>query len=283
MIRAALFLDCHNTHGEEILWGSDSRRLRGTDIHGKRLWSLDPASGEALSFPAPARICCFAPRADGGYLVAFAEGFALYALASGARRDLGAFEPDLPGTRLNDGRTDRSGRFVVGGMDEADGRPVSSVYLVDADLSVRKFFVGIACANAACFSPDGRTMYFADSPRRASEAIPYDSAAGTIGERQVICTFDGPGVPDGACVDAEGCAWVAIWGRIPGRAKVAGGPPPRQRRGSREEAHLLRLWGPGPRRPLRHDLAAWLERGGPAARADLGRIVRRPTWNTWVD
>jgi L-arabinonolactonase len=211
MLVAELTLDCRNTHGEGVLWDARSRRVWWTDIHGKKLWSFDPESGASTYYDMPARVCCFAPRAGGGLLVAFAEGFAFYELGSGARQDLVAFEPDLPGTRLNDGRTDRAGRFVAGGMDEANGQPVSSVWRVDADRSATRLFGGVACANATCFSPDGRTMYFADSPQRTLEAIAYDPATGAVGARRVLGKVEGPGVPDGACTDSEGYVWVAIW------------------------------------------------------------------------
>jgi len=152
MPTAELLLDCRNTHGEGVLWDGRSQRLWWTDIHGKKLWSLDPETGAAATHEMPARVCSFAPRARGGFLLAFAEGFALYDLDTGARRDLAPFEPDLPGTRLNDGRTDRVGRFVAGGMDEAGGGPVSSVCRVDKDLRATPLFTGVACANAICFS-----------------------------------------------------------------------------------------------------------------------------------
>jgi L-arabinonolactonase len=208
---AELLLDCRNTHGEGILWDDRSRRVRWTDIHGKKLWSFDPEKRESDSRDMPVRVCCFAPRARGGLLVGFAEGFALYDLDSGARRDLARFEPELPDTRLNDGRTDRSGRFVAGGFDEVKGRPVTSVWRVDADLSTTHLFGGVTCANGTCFSPDGRTMYFTDSPTRKLEAIAYDPATGSVGARRMLGEVEGPGVPDGACTDVEGFVWVAIW------------------------------------------------------------------------
>lgn len=211
MRAADLLLDCRNTHGEGVLWDERSRCVWWTDIHGKNIWSFDPVARSPACFAVPARVCCFAPRARGGLVVAFAEGFALYDPESGERRDLARFEPDLPGTRLNDGRTDRAGRFVAGGMDEANGQPVSSVWRVDADLSATRLFGGVTCANGTCFSPDGRIMYFADSPRRTLDAIEYDPATGAVGARRVLGSFDGPGVPDGACTDADGFIWIAIW------------------------------------------------------------------------
>ena len=211
MPAAELVLDCRNTHGEGVLWDPRSHHVRWTDIHGKKLWALDPATGAATSFDMPERACCFAPRERGGFLVGFAERFALHDLESGARQDLARHEPAPAGTRLNDGRTDRAGRYVAGGIDEVNLQPVSAVWQVDVDLSIRLLFGGVACANAICFSPDGRTMYFADSPRRTLEAFAYDPDTGAIGERRTVATIEGPGVPDGACTDAEGCIWVAIW------------------------------------------------------------------------
>jgi L-arabinonolactonase len=212
MATAELLVDCRNALGEGVLWDPRSRRVWWTDILGRKVWSLDPSTGAAASLDVPSRVCCFAPRARGGWLMAFAEGFALYDLASGDRRDLAAFEPELPSTRLNDGRTDRAGRFVAGGCDEGGEQPISSVWRVDADGSATLLFGGVVCANTTCFSPDGRTMYFADSPRRVIEAIGYDPATGRLGSRRVLGAVEGPGVPDGACVDADGCLWVAIWG-----------------------------------------------------------------------
>lgn len=218
-MQARLLVDCANQHGEGVLWSAEHGLVMWTDIHGERVWSLDPATGATRSYAVPGRVCCFAPRAGRaptGILAGFAEGIAFLDLDTGRREDLAAFEPDLPQTRLNDGRTDRQGRFVLGGMDERDGRPVSSVARVDADGVVTTLFDGVACANSTCFSPDGSTLYFADSPTRRIEAFAYDQAAGTPGQRRTLVERAGQGVPDGSCVDAEGFIWNAVWdgGRV---------------------------------------------------------------------
>src|SRR5205814_1669003 len=61
------------------------------------------------------------------------------------------------------------------------------------------------------WSPDGRTMYFADSPRHKIWAFDYDGERGEISGERVFATPH-PGFPDGSCVDAEGCLWNAEWG-----------------------------------------------------------------------
>ena len=145
-------------------------------------------------------------------MAAFADGFAFFDPKTGRRDNIAAFEPDLPQTRLNDGRTDREGNFIAGGMDEKDLAPVSSVWRLSADLNLTRLFGSVRCANSTCFSPDGRTMYFADSPECEIVAFDYSPGIGISGEKRTIAKLPkGRGVPDGSCVDAGGFIWNAVW------------------------------------------------------------------------
>jgi L-arabinonolactonase len=210
--KAEPVLDCGNLHGEGILWNAADGRVWWTDIHGKQLWWFDPASRASQSIPMPDRVCCFAPRAQGGFIVAFAKEVAFLELPSGKVTRLHGFEPDKPETRLNDGRTDRQGRFIAGGMNEGPGPARSSVLRVDPDGSVTTIITDVACANSTCFSPDGQRMYFADTPLRQVWVYDYDAASGTPRNRRVLADFAGePGIPDGSCVDADGGVWNAEW------------------------------------------------------------------------
>jgi sugar lactone lactonase YvrE len=72
---------------------------------------------------------------------------------------------------------------------------------------------GIGVANGLAFSPDGSTMYFADSHRETVWAYDYDQASGdAVNERVFLDFSDMPGRPDGACVDQDGCYWIACVG-----------------------------------------------------------------------
>jgi L-arabinonolactonase len=209
---AECVVDCRNQHGEGIFWDPTDRRVWWTDIEGRALWSYDPASGESLSIPMQDRVCCFAPRSKGGLIVAFADRVVFLNPDTGTEELIHTFEPDNPETRLNDGRTDRAGRFVLGGMNEVSGTANSSVISIDADLSVRTLIEDVSCANSTCFSPDGRTMYFADTPDREIVAFDYESLTGDVSNRRLYASFaDEPGLPDGSCVDAEGGVWNAEW------------------------------------------------------------------------
>jgi sugar lactone lactonase YvrE len=212
MSEVHLVVDCQNILGEGLTWDPAARHLYWVDIEASEIWSLDPATGRTSTHKAHERVACLAPRPSGGFIVAFASGFALYDPTTGERKDLAAFEPENPNTRLNDGRTDRQGRLVAGGFDEREGKFVSSVVRIDQDHRVTTLLTGVACANGICFSADGRTMYFADSPARTMWAYDYDGQTGAVTNRRVLNRFDDqPGLPDGSCIDAEGFIWNAQW------------------------------------------------------------------------
>jgi L-arabinonolactonase len=118
------------------------------------------------------------------------------------------------GGRLNDGRCDRQGRLVCGGYNDMllPGLKQSSCYQVTPEgLRVRKLLdTSIACANSTCFSPDGTTMYFCDTPERIIWAYDYDTTTGDATNRRDFIDFGArglDGVPDGSTVDAQGGVW----------------------------------------------------------------------------
>jgi L-arabinonolactonase len=101
-----------------------------------------------------------AARKAGGLIIAYADRVVFMISRRAQETLVTQFEPDNAQTRLNDGRTDRQGRLIVGGMNEGSGDANSSVLSIDTDLSVRTILDGVSCANSTCFSPDGATMYF---------------------------------------------------------------------------------------------------------------------------
>ncbi len=211
-MRAELILGCQNHHGEGIFWNPIDQRVWWTDIHGQHLHWYEPESGKHGSVSMPDRVCCFAPRKNGGLIVAFADRVSFFDFEKGETGKLCDFEPDNQDTRLNDGRTDRSGRLIAGGMNEATGAKNSSVISIDEHGNVQTIIENVSCANSTCFSPDGSTMYFADTPEKTIRAYSYDTKTGAIGDMYIHCNMSSePGLPDGSCVDAEGGVWNAEW------------------------------------------------------------------------
>ena len=136
-MRAELIVDCKNEHGEGIFWNPSDGRIWWTDIQGLALWSFDPVTTQSASIPMEDRVCCFAPRAAGGLIVAYSDRVVLFDPETKKETLVTLFEPENFETRLNDGRTDRQGRLVVGGMNEVSGTPDSSVISIDGNLKVQ--------------------------------------------------------------------------------------------------------------------------------------------------
>ena len=213
MNEAKCIVDCQNILGESPAWSVNEQKLYWLDIEKSELWRYDPETKETKVWKTPERAASFAFREKGGLLVAFVSCLAFWDPETGKTTKLKVMEPDLATTRMNDGRCDRQGRFIIGGMDQAGKyEKISNVYRVDRDLSIHKIISGVACANSICFSPDGRVMYFADTPTGEIWAYDYNTNTGDISNKRVFANFsDQPGIPDGSIVDSEGYLWNAQW------------------------------------------------------------------------
>lgn len=53
-------------------------------------------------------------------------------------------------------------------------------------------------------------MYFTDSPTKNVFKYEFDSATGSISNREVFFHVEGEGVPDGFAQDVNGCLWIAV-------------------------------------------------------------------------
>ncbi|MFG1955309.1 SMP-30/gluconolactonase/LRE family protein [Micromonospora sp. NPDC048830] len=189
----------------ELLW---------VDIRVGRLWRgrLTGDRVEVLAgHDVGAATGAVAPSAaaGAGWVVAAGRGFR-HVSADGSVRPLGG-DVAAPGTQMNDGGCDPSGRFLAGSQVIGGGEPWSGgLYRLEPDGSVATVLTGVGCANGLGFDPAGETMYHVDSRRRRLTRYRYDLATGAAGDPRVLVEFD-DATPDGLCVDAEGCLWVAMW------------------------------------------------------------------------
>ena len=115
--------------------------------------------------------------------------------------------------RFNDGKVDPQGRFWAGTL-ALDSRPRQShLFRFDAQGRATIILEGVSISNGLAWSPDGRTLYYVDSPTRQVQAFAFDGESGTLGAGRVAFALgDDEGWPDGCCMDAEGCLWLGHWG-----------------------------------------------------------------------
>jgi sugar lactone lactonase YvrE len=198
--------------GEGPLWDPEDRALYWVDIKGQAVHRFDPATGRDTLWPVPEPVGSLARRAAGGLVVALRSGFHFLDLDTGAVEPVARPELDRTENRLNDGKPDRRGRFWAGSMHDRGQAPVGALYRLDPDGACHRMVDGIVISNALCWSPDGRTMYHADTVRRVVWAWDSEPDRGEIANRRVFVTLSGDdGYPDGATVDAEGFVWLAHW------------------------------------------------------------------------
>ena len=205
-----------NDLGEGPQWNERDGRLWWLDIHGHRLHRLDPASGEVVSIETPERIGSFAflPEFGSRILAAFETGLAYFDIETKSIDWIVRPETSGGGRRFNDGRTDRQGRFWVATMVENQdraGADSASLYRLDPGGTLSTHLGGIAIGNSLCVSLDGRTLYFADTPKKIIFAFDLDPETGSLSKQRIFAEAE-RGYPDGAVVDEEGCLWSARWG-----------------------------------------------------------------------
>ncbi len=217
-MHAELLIDVRCELGEGAVWDAARGRLWWTDIDGRAVWRYDPIARTSERFAPPDRVGFLAIASDGRLLLGAAK-----ALYMAAPRDGGELsstritdvEPDLPRTRCNDGRPDRGGNVVFGTMDDQKPRtPIGSFYQFSTAHGLRPLALPhCAVANSICFSPDGRTMYFTDTPTGIIRCGDYDADAAAITNvRDFAALAPEQGHPDGSTIDADGCLWNAAWG-----------------------------------------------------------------------
>jgi sugar lactone lactonase YvrE len=197
--------------GEGPCWDAESQSLYWVDIPASRVHRLS-AGGVHSSWDVGLSPGAVVPRASGGLAVAAGNGFLSLDPLTGTVKELAA-APGLPGTRMNDGKCDRAGRFYAGTMAEDESAGKGSFYRLDTDLDVSEIYTGIGISNGLGWSPDDRLMYYIDSLTYRIDVLDYELTTGQMGERQPFVALGSDDfMPDGMAVDAEGGLWVAVWG-----------------------------------------------------------------------
>ena len=193
--------------GEGPTWDAAAGRLLWIDILGSRLHTYDPATGRRTVRRTEQHIGAVKPRAGGGLVLNLRDGIGLLDPDGGFRW---LHHEPVPGRRANDAAVAPDGALWAGTMryDEAPGGGTLS--RVTGDGSVDVVLDDVAVSNGTGWSPDGRLMYYIDSPTRRVDV--FDHADGRITGRRTLAEIEeGAGFPDGLTVDAEGCVWVALW------------------------------------------------------------------------
>ena len=209
---ADLLFKAQNDLGEGPLWHPKEKCLYWLDIVSGDIYQSNQDISAFKKSHFNTMIGSFGFLEKGGLILATNEGFAYW---MPDRSEVDTIWNPLPrreNVRMNDGKVDLMGRFWAGSMDPE--RQEGELYRLDPDRSQHTLLHHIGISNGIGWSPDQETMYFTDSMQYTIFAFDFDLDSGAITNQRTFIELPKDGreiVPDGLCVDAEGCIWSAHW------------------------------------------------------------------------
>lgn len=227
--------------GESPFWHPGERSLYWLDIPGRALLRTRGEIGTAPvveRWAMPADPGCMAPARRGGLVIALRDGIYRAREWGGALQRMATADYDQVTTRFNDGKCDALGRFWAGSLFEPKNQRIAALYCLDARsraqgrAPVMTRMAGDAVtANGLAFSPDRRTLYWADTAAHVIRAWDWEAESNALSRPRVFQQFDAKpggwtadlpqdllatrplyeGRPDGATVDSAGNYWIAMF------------------------------------------------------------------------
>lgn len=216
-MNAELLINTKSVIAEGPLWEEGTGSLYFIDLLGNRIYRY--SDGKLLTMQLDQNIGCICLRERGGLLAGMQHGFYFIDEKRKTVEAIADPESDKPENRFNDGKADPRGRLWAGTMSKSldtgygDTSPQGKLYCLNADLTYQTKLEPVTLSNGLDWSPDEKTMYYIDTPRREVQAFDYEAESGDITNGRVaIHVPEGMGNPDGMCVDREGHLYVALWG-----------------------------------------------------------------------
>ena len=198
--------------GEGPVWDAKCGRLVWTDIGASVVYEHRPGTPTKRVLSQGLPVSGIALNRDGRLIFAGATGLHLWSGPGDYRTVVREHEGET--LVFNDIVADAAGRTYAGTIywDDSGMQRPGKLYLVDGRGSVRPVEEGIELSNGLAFSPDDRTLYYADSAPRVIYAYDVDPRGGALTRKRVFARVGGDeGIPDGLTVDSAGFVWCAQW------------------------------------------------------------------------
>lgn len=199
------------TIGEGPGWDAAADCLVWVDILGCRVYRTAADGTRRATHPLDRHVGAALPADDGTLLAVRRDGF-VRLHADGTVEPILDVLADRPDVRFNDAKVDPHGRAFAGTMTYDESlRGGGELYRLDPGPRVTTVHGPTSVSNGLGWSPDGRRMYFNDTPTGRVTVFDYDADSGTPHDPRPFVEI-GEGSPDGLCVDDDGGVWVGLWG-----------------------------------------------------------------------
>ena len=217
-----------NQLGESPFWHQAEQTLYWVDIPQRQILRANVYMGSVEHWDMPSEPGCIAPAASGGLVIALREGVFRARQWGGGLEHVATLDYDPAHMRANDGKCDALGRLWIGTLDETKQARNAALYMIDARapgkaLVVRKTdpaTLAVTTGNGLAWSPDGATLYWADTASHAVWAWDFDAVSASLSRPRLFHQFTPKseanpeayaGRPDGAAVDVQGNYCVAMY------------------------------------------------------------------------
>ncbi len=216
-LQADVALRCTTRLGEGPVWDPDNHALDWIDLARGEVHRYNVASGNDAVLYAGDPIGSIAPRRGGGHLVAGGRTVSFLPPGGSELEPLCAVPDDVAGV-FNDGKCDPAGRFWAGTSTGNQGPTEGALLRLDTDLSLHVVLRGVVISNGLDWDVERSRMYYVDSFAYGVDVLTLSDAGEVVSRRRLVDVANdtsspfGFTVPDGLCLDAEGCVWVAIHG-----------------------------------------------------------------------
>lgn len=206
-----LAFESHDVLGEGSIWNDATQELYWIDIEGGVLHIFHPPKNYHQSFSLGQRVGTVVPSDNGKIILALQDGLYEFDPPTQQKKLITSADHDPAFLRFNDGKCDPAGRLWVGTMHLDILPKVASLYKFEKGVLI-KVLNEITISNGICWSGDGKTMYYIDTPTSSVQAFDFDVAKGFLSNgRVVVETKEEFDPPDGMTIDAEGMLWIGHW------------------------------------------------------------------------
>jgi sugar lactone lactonase YvrE len=188
-------------------------RLWFSDMHDHAVKSYEPKSGTLETIVAvPGAPSGLGWDADGRLLIVSMDDRRLLRMADGRTSEVA----DLSGYTaqpINDMVVSEQGTAYIGsfGFDLHAGETPRTTVLLAVDIETGAHRVAadeLRFPNGMVITPDGSTLIVGESFGGCLTAFTI-GGDGSLRDRREWAAFEGNAVPDGICLDADGCVWAA--------------------------------------------------------------------------